>query len=495
MSQSIHFQYNPLAFHTTRNLWNNNKSSLPIKLPKLILAAAHDIYVKNPYDLIIGNCKNLINSTQPLSIKTKITVSATIAFSSLYTLILYGTAIHLSGRCLLSLGNKTGLNAMSKVGEISKTFGKNVFLAGAVPIYAFVYVVPKHIANSVPKAARLITEKVSFAANWVFKHFIIPIWEKALLPAIQGIVKGLRFVTKKIDCVLKKITDLVTSSAKWIFQHILTPLWNKTILPTLKCIKNAFRSITDKISFAAIWVFKHVITPILEKAILPAIEAFSKGLQFVVKKIDFVLKKISDLVASSTQWVFQHVLAPLWNKGIAPILNEIKNVAHFALIKIGSALHNIGLKVGRTASWIFEYTIVPAWNNFVLPTLQATARTLHFVAKAASQSAQIILRKMIRAASFVLKNIVSPIFKIVSENTWKAGKIVFNHVIKPLGSLLSNIGQRVAHLFELFVNIVIIPISNVVTSGFRSISIGLSEVTTEIVQTVTFVWNRMAQLI
>src|SRR5205085_1100697 len=68
--KNIHF--NPFALSTAKSAWNNPKSSLASRVCKSVAGAVYDIYVKNPYDLTVGNCKSLYNSPEAHSTKQKV---------------------------------------------------------------------------------------------------------------------------------------------------------------------------------------------------------------------------------------------------------------------------------------------------------------------------------------------------------------------------------------------------------------------------------------
>ena len=87
------FSYNPFSLTSAQSAWNDQSGSCLLRGAKAFAGGVYDIYVKNPYDLTINNVKALINSPNPVPTKTKIAVVATVAFGTLYTLMLFGRSV------------------------------------------------------------------------------------------------------------------------------------------------------------------------------------------------------------------------------------------------------------------------------------------------------------------------------------------------------------------------------------------------------------------
>lgn len=451
--QNTNYNYNPFALSTARSAWADKDSSLPTRLFKGMAGAAYDLYAKNPYDLIIGNCEKLLNATEPPSTRTKIAVIATAVFAALYTLMFYGTTFHLNGRCLQALGSKTGLAVISKVGEASKALGENLFITGAVPIYGLFYIIPKHIVLTMPKIVHFVAAKVAFAANWVFQHVLAPLWTKVILPTAQIVLKGIHFVATKIGSVLKSISRIVASAANWIFQHVLTPLW--------------------------------------EKALLPVLKAVGKVVHFVLSQIGSALHTIGLKIANSAQWMFKNVIVPVWSKVIFPSLKALGNGISCLAKGIGNAISAVVRTVAHTAQWIFQHVIAPVWSKLVLPVLKAARHVISLVAKAIGDSIQTLAQATVKVASFIFQKIIAPVFHVLTHLILTAGKFLSNYVIKPLGSVLANLAGKVGRIFKVAFDSVVVPLIKGVASGFNAVS----NVALEVWQTITTIWNKVSLIL
>lgn len=371
MTNTSVYAYNPFAFSTAEDAWEDKKNLLPVRIYKGAVGAVYDICVKNPYDLTIGNCKKLINAENPQSTRTKVIVSATAAFAVLYTLMFYGMVFHLSGKCLQVLGSKTGYAAISRVGEASKTFGKNMFVAGAVPIYGLFYAVPKRIILAMPEITRFVVTKIAIAAKWIFQEVLAPLWRKVLFPAAQIIYKGLKFVVKKIEPVLKEICHLVASTAKWVFQHVLIPFWKKALLPLLKTIHNAARlilteissvlnAIVLKISRVISWTFQQIIVPAWDNYVLPALRIIGPIIDSVVRTVGQTIQTLLQETVRVASFIFQAFIAPIFN-GLAHFLLTVGTFLGDYVIKpFGSVLADLMGKVGDVFKYILNGAIIPA---------------------------------------------------------------------------------------------------------------------------------------
>ncbi|MCE5293249.1 MAG: hypothetical protein LLF94_01375 [Chlamydiales bacterium] len=363
--QSIYF--NPFAFTTAKTAWQN-EISLPAKIFKSATGAIYDLYVKNPHDLTVGNSKAFSHS----SLKKKVAIVAVAAFATLYTLMLYGTSIHLAGRGIVAIGSHVASPLISKIGEAAKIIGEKVFVTGAVPIYGLVYALPKEIIKSFPKVANFIAQKVSLAAKWVFQNVVHPLVKKVIIPALIQLGRALTALKNKIEVV-----------ATWMFHNVLTPLWNKVVVPALTHIFRAINYVAEKVSdvlikviskieIAATWVFQNVLKPLLDKVadavvwtfqhvVTPALNAISSLAKFTHQHL---LRPLARATASAASFVFQKILVPVFN-----VIVACANFLGTHVLKpAGALIASATKKVVNIAAVIF--------TKVIAPTVQAVANGL-----------------------------------------------------------------------------------------------------------------------
>ncbi len=505
--QNISYNFNPFALTTTQKILADKTSCLPARICKGTVAIAYDIYVKNPYELIIGNCKKLITATQPQSVKTKISVCATAILATPYTMMLYGSSIHLLGISLQSLASATSLTALPLISEATKKIGKDLFVAGAVPFYGVFYALPKHIIKILPDVLRATVAKINIAANWTIQHVLTPLWNHVILPAAQMAYQGLKFVATKISAALEAINKVIVQLAKWTFQQVLTPLWKNVIVPSAQMAYQGLKFVATKISIAleainkvivelAKWTFQHVLSPLWNNALLPTLKLVEKAAHFVVTQMNAALQIIGSKVASAAQWTFHHALKPLWNnagilwnEALLPALKLLeKNIVCIAK-KFGHATSDVARAVSQAAQWIFSQVIIPTWGR-ILPVLKKIGNVLAITIKAAVEAIQLLAKETAGVASFIFQKFIVPAFKVLRHHIVAAGNFIGNHVITPLKSILVALAVRIGSVFKTVVENAIIPTLNVVTSSFTALGNAATHLSAEISKTLAEVWAR-----
>ncbi|NNM43979.1 MAG: hypothetical protein HKM07_06515, partial [Chlamydiae bacterium] len=230
---------NPFSLPSACAAWQNPDpdSSLVTRFGKTFSAGMYDIYVGNPYKMVVENTKELNKGWNSLSRLEKAAITTIVSLSSLYTLILYGSTLYLQGKWLLALGSHTSIALVEKIGAIVQKVGLGVFLTGAVPLYGLFYALPKYIITSIPTIAhfaytqitlalKMIAAKVAFVAQWTFQHTLAPLWNYVVVPVAKGIGHAVVLLTKGIAHAVSAVAHVVAQAAQWTFQHTLVPLWN-----------------------------------------------------------------------------------------------------------------------------------------------------------------------------------------------------------------------------------------------------------------------------
>jgi hypothetical protein len=380
--QTLH--YNPFALNTAHAAWNDKKKPTSKRLLNTVKGALKDFYVKNPYDLTIGNMKYFFSSHATTN-SDKITCIAVITISSCYSLILYGSTTYLSGRSFSALGKKLDIPLLSKVGQPIQIAGENIFLTGAVPIYAAAYALPKKIIEIIPKALYSIIKKTYTIAQWTFSNILMPIWNKVFLPLLQTTHKVIYYI-KDVICNMVLTTTLwITKIANWTFQNLLQPIWNYLIKPVTNLIfktfssialnlKNSFYFIFNKITQLADWTFNNVLYPLWNHFIEPTINLISKTIITLITTFASVVKYLANKTLLITNWIIQNILEPIWNNVFRPLTNVISSIFNtiantftttyktlfdHIIQPVGKALYFVSQKIGSFAQKIFHNLIVP----------------------------------------------------------------------------------------------------------------------------------------
>lgn len=446
------FSFNPLTLSTAWSACQNDTYSPLKKIYKTATGAVYDLYIKNPYDLTVGNCKALINSTEQQSTKTKIAIITTVAFSSFYTLMLYGTTFHLQGRCLLALESKTRIATLVKVGEAVKKLGTNLFVAGAIPIYSLFYALPKYTFLSLPKIAQFAAAKISLITHWIFQNILNPLWDKLLVPAAQMIARLFHFVASKIEIALKGIEKAIASLSKMIFKYVLEPLWTYILFPSLKGFANVV----------------HVIVKTFSSAIIT----------------------LATKMADTIQYIFQNLITPLWQHIFAPLIQIISKSITYLMKGISHVLWIAAQKVAQFTQWAFQYLMTPLWNTLVFPVLKTIGHAIHFVAKVLLQSLQELAYATVKVALFIFQNLIFPVCKGIAYLTLATKNFLGHYVVKPLASILMSVAEKVGGLFKAIFDSVILPTAKGVASSASVLKDSILDIKTEVWQTLTSVWNQ-----
>ena len=465
MTSNLSLHINPFAFSTAQAVWNQAVTPLHTKVINTALAAAKDVLIENPYKMTIGNSQKLFAGAASLTLKSRVLGAATVAFSSLYTFMLYGALINFQGRLLLTAGTRLSFPALVKIGEGVKQIGKNLFLTGAVPVYAVAYALPKKIIQITPKVLKFAVEKFAQGVEWVIKkaqtisgwamdHIFKPIWNKAILPAIRVLVRVFNYVGAKINRALNAIAHLVETAVKKLFNNFLKPFWNRVIVPLAKLIEKALDFGARKIADAVVWT---------------------------LRKTETVVK-----------WVFNNVLTPFWNQVIVPVAKTVGEGFKFVATKALEGLEALAKGVSTAANWVIDNLLVPAWENLLNPLLQMTGRVLSSLLNMTGSALKSLFNVVSNVATAVFNHVIAPLFKAGWNLLNATGNFIGTYVVAPLGQLLSVTAQKVGALFYALFESVIKPVGVLLGEGIQMIGSSLNDLKNELVQTVTSVWGRFA---
>lgn len=380
-------QYNPFALPTAYAALTDSNSSFLGKIGKGAVGADYDIYLRNPYQLIIGNISKIIQNPDAYSTMTKVAVCAVAILAVPYTLMLYGSSIYLAGHCVAELGAMAGAEILIKTGQAVQATGSKVFLAGAVPIYATFYEGPKYILNSLPKISAFILEKVTVAANWAFQNIVIPAYEV------------LKVVATKISEIRDLLAKSIASAANWAFENLLVPLYDK---------------------------------------IQPILHMIGKGIVYVSNKLSLALHALKTTVENFAQLVFTNVIVPVWNM-ILPGLKSLGHAISYLAKGFANVLSVVVNKVSDVTLRVID-ALTPIWKQIILPVLENAGKVLVRVIQTLAEITS-------QAASAIFQNVIVPAYSSLS-NAVAAGVRLLNTHLITLGTALTNFIEKISHVFN-----------------------------------------------
>ncbi len=455
------FAFNPFALLTAQNGWQAATNSPLTNLYNGVVNTLYDLYVKNPSDMIVGNVKALTKTAALCSTKTKIAVAATAVFSTLYYLMFFGTTFYFTGQCLFALGTKTNLIPLIKIGAIASKIGNNLFMSGAVPLYALFYALPKFLISSMPKVMNFLNEQITKIAHGVFNHVLRPIWNHFIDPAMRFASDVVKYCASKFEAGLKVTWDAICKLTETIFKKLLIPFWNHVIYPTLCGIKDL--------------------------------------VHYTGKMFSAALDTLKSKIASSCQWIFQNVLKPFWNDFFLPALQFANkglkfcaNLVNTGLKMAQQVLHQITHKVACLAQWIFKHLIVSTWNKFLSPLLHQVRNFTETIVKTLVQSIQALSGIVKEIWSSSLK-LLAPVFKNISGLLNSGRNLLNNFIIQPIISILSKASEKVSDIFKLLLAELIVPTVKLVTETTGRLMAGVNHFSQETWQMVSTTFNQLGQ--
>jgi len=318
MAQPIY--RNPFALNTACGAWKNQQHSIPRRVVDTIQGGVKDIFLKNTFDLTVGNIKNISLSSET-RLKEIAKISMTVLFGVSYSLILYGGSFYLIGREITSLGNHRNFSYVTPLGKRVATAGEKIFLCGAVPLYGTCYALPKKAIKLLPKIIWTLAPKVYKAAQWTSEH-IGPFCERFIQPIGEAICKILKAVARKVD--LMRV---------WIVKKFLSPFWNHVMKPV--CIV-----VGKKIALSARWIFRHVLVPFWRQVLSP-----------ILHKVRFRSHKIYAAV-------MRNVLAPCFYAAEKVAKSLGKTLLDQVILPIGNHLTFTAHKIFEYQQEIFHRSVV-----------------------------------------------------------------------------------------------------------------------------------------
>ncbi len=341
-------KYNPFALNTARAAWGDKERSIPSRAINTVAGALKDIYIKNPYDLTLGNAQYAFSSQTEKTRREKVAAAAIICIGSFYTLMLYGSTANLAAKGVSHLGYRMGIQCLSDSGKTAQKISEIIFLSGAVPLYGALYALPKMGIELVPKWARLAGETIQLAAQWIFDNALSPLWAYGMQPI-------LRTIGSAAGIVCQKISDY----SLWAFENCVKPAWDFAVKPVFNAMGKAVEFAAGKTANLAYWTFQNVLIPIQNRFLDPlgriCVTVFSK----LGTTLDLAIQSVVRTSIQCIEWIFDKALVPCFNK-VAQAASAVGRVlVNYVVAPIGTMLSNIAKKIALCANVIFDEVIAP----------------------------------------------------------------------------------------------------------------------------------------
>ena len=446
------FNFNPVSLSTATHAWQH--SSGFSKVTNTLTGAAYDLYAKNPYDLTIGNLQKAATGAQHLDALEKVAIASLILIGTCFSSMICGGSLYAFGAQTLSFAEAVESPILTTVAKTSTFYGEKLFLAGSVPLYAVSYELPKYLIKNAPKVLSYLIEKTYDAANWTFANVILPIWDKAVCPALN-------FAFTQISKAIDKACDLISKISTYLFNNIIKPLWDKAIYPALTFAFTQISWAIDKacniISRVSIYVFDNIIKP--------AFNGIEQASIWLASRLAPVLKSIANAIEKTTAFIFNNIFNP--------VINAVYTAFSFAARKLSIVLDKTLSAISDVVSFLLR--------EFIAPGFKALYQGLSFIANKTS----------IIACS-IFNAIISPAI----DKICYAGKKLLDYVVTPIANCLSSLllkGIAVTkYALTTLYNKAIVPVSQAVGQLVTQVALSTYHLVEKVGETLQEIFPKFA---
>jgi hypothetical protein len=199
--------------------------------------------------------------------------------------------------------------------------------------------------------------------------------------------------------------------------------------------------------------------------IVPAAEVGAKVLHFAAAKMGTALEVVGNKISVFGKQIFKEVLVPFWETTLFPLMHKFGNTLHKIYISLTPLLNDLKEKTVYVANWAFQHVLTPAWNQLILPALKSAGHMF----KIGSEMLKAAALETAKTASMIFQKFIVPAYKETVLIMQAAGKLLDQHVIKPLIPLLKNAAQQVSQVSVKIFNSIIVPTAKVVADSARFI--------------------------
>ena len=328
--------------------WGNKERSIPGRAINTVAGALKDIYIKNPYDLTVGNAQYAFSSSEQRTRLEKVAAAAIICIGSFYTLMLYGATGNLAAKGIAEIGKRIGIQSLSQSSQTLQKISEMLFLAGAVPLYGAFYALPKMGMEQIPKWGALAGEKIQRAAEWIFANALTPLWAQAIQPALQTIGSAANIAFQKIS-----------EYSIWAFENFIQPTWNRAIEPVFNAMKQAVEFTSNQIAQLAYWTLQNILVPIQDHFIKPIGKILTKVFCALGATLDTAIQSVVKRSIECIKWIFDNAITPCFNK----VARAASIVGHALLNHVVTPIRRklsiVATKVAFYARLVFDQAIAP----------------------------------------------------------------------------------------------------------------------------------------
>jgi hypothetical protein len=425
------FNFNPVNLSTATHAWKH--SSGFSKVTNALKGAAYDIYAKNPYDLTIGNLQKAATRTPHLNALDKVAITSLILIGTCFSAMICGGSLYAFGAQTLSFAKAVESPILTTVAKTSTFYGEKLFLAGAVPLYAVSYELPRYLIKNAPKALSYIVEKIRKTANWTFSNIIKPIWDQAIYPTLN-------FAYTQISKAIDTACDIISKLSTYLFKNIIKPLWDKAIYPALNFvftqISRAIDKACDIISKVSIYAFENIIKPVFK--------GIEQASVWLAGKVAPVLKSISNAIEKVTIFLLENL--------IKPAFTALSTAFSWTTHKIGVALNRALIAISNVTNLLLREVIAPGF-------------------KALYQGLSFIATKTALIARSIFNAVISPVI----DKICYAGKKLLDYIIKPIAKCLYSLLEQgttvTKYALTILYNKAVVPVSQALGQLFTEVAL------------------------
>jgi len=226
----LHF--NPLAIEATQDKWEKRGHAYSSRfemVKDLTKALKYDLLVKNPYDLVINNSKNVLFAVNIGKTK-RVAAGAIVVISSIYTIIMYGALVHSFGSSLRTIAFFTNSNRFQIIACAVRDIGSRIIYFGTSPAQLFFYKIPKGILFDFPC---LVNDSVGKISESVFNNFLRPLFK-----IIKKVIAWNYF---QLLMAARVVFDYTSEAFSWTRQNIFKPFWKIKIEPKVNLFRETLK--------------------------------------------------------------------------------------------------------------------------------------------------------------------------------------------------------------------------------------------------------------
>jgi hypothetical protein len=267
------FHCNPFQLSTACHQWSQKDRSCFQRLLGTVKGVVYDLWVKNPYQLIVENGRELKKNYSTLTRKEVLTASSLILLGINYASALYGLSLYALGKSTFYLGLKMCSPLLQSLAMKIAQVGKGLFIFGCLPSYFLCYAIPHWMIQKVSCASHTMVHFVRQVALWIFCHVIKPFHQYCLSPIARVLSPCFHRFKVVMDCAVSSLTQHVKSVWMKIWVTIFKPFWTKVLAPLCQGISHCFHwtvqtahalinHLWKGICFCAQWIFDHFLAPI-----------------------------------------------------------------------------------------------------------------------------------------------------------------------------------------------------------------------------------------